>query len=295
MLRRRCGMRWLRRWRRTGSWRRLAAELREENARLREENARLRARDAEQAAELEDCGLTWRFCSGWCSGGRRSGRARSRLAVTMTLAAAGIEAGIAAAAQGVKRGPGARAGRRDYSHLPRFEVFWDFPGGGYCCPECGEPFTLLGDHLSGEQLDWQVIVRVVAHCRRRYRRACALPGAGDGDGARPAEGDREGPVLQRVHRDAAHRAVRRRAEHELAGDGPGPAGRGGLAGDAGRDVRAGRGAAGPARGGDHGAVAGLVAPARGRDHVAGLRAARRRAARRSGGCGCSSARTPCAS
>ena len=74
---------------------------------------------------------------------------------------------------GRKRGPGARAGRRDYSHLPRFEVFWDFPGGGYCCPECGEPFTPLGDHWSGEQLDWQVIVRLAAHCRRRYRRACA--------------------------------------------------------------------------------------------------------------------------
>jgi len=73
---------------------------------------------------------------------------------------------------GKKRGPGARAGRRDYSHLPRFEVFWDFPGGGYCCPECGEPFTPLGDHVSGEQLDWQVIVRVAAHCRRRYKRAC---------------------------------------------------------------------------------------------------------------------------
>jgi transposase len=73
---------------------------------------------------------------------------------------------------GRPRGPGARAGRRDYSHLPRFKVVWDFPGGGYCCPECGEPFTLLGDHLSGEQLDWEVIVRVAVHCRRRYRRVC---------------------------------------------------------------------------------------------------------------------------
>jgi transposase len=26
--------------------------------------------------------------------------------------------------------------------------------------------------VSGEQLDWQVAVRVTAHCRRRYRRAC---------------------------------------------------------------------------------------------------------------------------
>jgi transposase len=51
-------------------------------------------------------------------------------------------------------------------------VSWDFPGGGYCCPECGEPFSPLGSHASGEQLDWQVTVRVVAHCRRRYKRAC---------------------------------------------------------------------------------------------------------------------------
>ena len=72
---------------------------------------------------------------------------------------------------GRPRGPGARAGRRDYSHLPRVEVTWDFEGGGYCCPECGAPFTRLGDHVI-EQLDWQVVVRVVAHCRRRYRRAC---------------------------------------------------------------------------------------------------------------------------
>jgi transposase len=31
-----------------------------------------------------------------------------------------------------------------------------------------------GDHVI-EQLDWQVIVRVAAHCRRRYRRACRCP------------------------------------------------------------------------------------------------------------------------
>ncbi|MBV9445922.1 MAG: IS66 family transposase [Streptosporangiaceae bacterium] len=76
----------------------------------------------------------------------------------------------------VKRGPGARSGRRDYPGLPRFEVLWDFPGGGYCCPDCGEPFTLLGDHWSGEQLDWQVIIRLVANCQRRYKRQCRCPG-----------------------------------------------------------------------------------------------------------------------
>ena len=73
--------------------------------------------------------------------------------------------------KGRPRGPGARAGRRDYSHLPRAEVIWDFEG-GYCCPECGAPFTLLGsDHVT-EQLDWLVVVRVAVHCRRRYRRDC---------------------------------------------------------------------------------------------------------------------------
>jgi transposase len=72
---------------------------------------------------------------------------------------------------GRPRGPGARAGRRDYSQLPRVEVVWDFEGGGYCCPECGVPFARLGDHVV-EQLDWEVTVRVVAHCRRRFRRAC---------------------------------------------------------------------------------------------------------------------------
>src|SRR6266568_5631691 len=140
---------------------RLAAELREENERLRAENA-------EQAAELgnlrADLAVLQRMVFG-----RSSERSRPEPPGGAGDAAGGQGAGTGA---GRKRGPGARAGRRDYSHLPRFEVFWDFPGGGYCCPECGEPFTPLGDHWSGEQLDWQVIVRVAAHCRRRYKRVC---------------------------------------------------------------------------------------------------------------------------
>jgi len=73
-----------------------------------------------------------------------------------------------------KRG---RAGnsRRDYSHLPRFEIIWDFEDGSYCCPRCGQLFTALGDHVI-EQVDWQVIVRLVVHRRRRYRRSCRCPG-----------------------------------------------------------------------------------------------------------------------
>jgi transposase len=149
---------------------RLVAELREENARLRAESARLRAESAWQAAELErlraDLAVLQRMLFGRSSERSRPGRA-----------AGGDGGGREPDGNGAKgkRGPGARAGRRDYSDLPRFKVVWDFEGGGYCCAECGEPFTLLGDHVT-ELLDWLVIVRVAAHCRRRYKRACRCPG-----------------------------------------------------------------------------------------------------------------------
>ena len=139
---------------------------------LREENARLRAENAEQVAELDrlraDLAVLQRMVFG-----RSSERARPGPAGREDEAGGDGERGRAGGkgGKGGRRGPGARAGRRDYSHLPRFKVVWDFPGDGYCCPECGAPFTLLGDHVA-EQLDWLVIVRVRADCRRRYRRAC---------------------------------------------------------------------------------------------------------------------------
>jgi transposase len=153
----------------------------EENRELREVNAELRERDARREQELDrlraDLAVLQRLLFG-----RSSERSRPEPGG----AGAGDDAGEApgegagsdrgGGGQGgdgkPKRGPGARAGRRDYSHLPRFEMFWDFPDGQYCCPRCGESFTSLGDHVSGEQLDWQVIVRVVVHCRRRYKRTC---------------------------------------------------------------------------------------------------------------------------
>ena len=132
---------------------------------LREENARLRAENAEQAAELErvraDLAVLQRMVFG-----RSSERSRPEPPGSDTAPGPGRPG--AGTGTGSKRGPGARAGRRDYSHLPRVEVAWDFPGGGYCCPECGEPFTPLGDHWSGEQLDWQVTVTVRGNCQRRY-------------------------------------------------------------------------------------------------------------------------------
>ncbi len=150
----------------------LADGLIEDNALLREQVARLAERDAERDAELEklraDFAVLQRMLFGRSSEKSRPGPQ----AGGDGNADGGGRDRERRGAAGKKRGPGARAGRRDYSRLPRLEVFWDFPDGGYCCPECGEPFTPLGDHLSGEQLDWQVIVRLAAHCRRRYRRAC---------------------------------------------------------------------------------------------------------------------------
>src|SRR5262245_47224998 len=131
---------------------------------LAEENARLRARDAERDAEFErmraDLAVLQRMLFG-----RSSGRTRPETPGGGDSAGDGGSAGGgdgAGASKGVKRGPGARAGRRDYSRLPGVEVTWDFPGGGYCCPECGEPFSPLGSHVSGEQLDWRVSVRGLA-------------------------------------------------------------------------------------------------------------------------------------
>jgi len=148
---------------------RLVAELREENAALRAQNTQL-------AGELEclraDVAVLQRMLFG-----RSSERSRPQPSPSDSdggeAGGGGGQRGQNSDGSGKKRGPGARAGRRDYSDLPRFEVFWDFPEGGYCCPRCAQPFTVLGDHVSGEQLDWQVTVRVVVHRRRRYKRGCS--------------------------------------------------------------------------------------------------------------------------
>jgi transposase len=239
---------------------RLAAELREENEQLRAENA-------EQAAELgklrADLAVLQRMVFG-----RSSERSRPEPPGGAGDAAGGQGAGTGT---GRKRGPGARAGRRDYSHLPRFEVFWDFPGGGYCCPECGEPFTPLGDHWSGEQLDWQVIVRLAAHCRRRYKRACGcrVPATVTAPGPPKAVGKglftNAFIAMLLVERFTAGRSQNSLVKG-LARQGAdiSPATLAGTCAQAGALLA-------PVAE----AVAGLLAPARGRDDVAGLRAAGR--------------------
>jgi len=121
-------------------------ELRRVAAELREDNAELRERDAQREQELDrvraDLAVLQRLLFG-----RSSERSRPEPGGAGAGDDAGDVAGEGAGSdrgsgdQGgdgkPRRGPGARAGRRDYSHLPRFEMFW-----------------------------------VVVHCRRRYRRTC---------------------------------------------------------------------------------------------------------------------------
>ena len=127
-------------------------------AELREENAGLRAQITAQAGEVErlraDVAVFQRMLFG-----RSSERLRPEPPSgdgdgdSDGEAADGTgQQGRGSGGSGKNRGPGARAGRRDYSDLPRVEVFWDFGEGGYCCPRCGQAFTVLGDHVSGEQL-----------------------------------------------------------------------------------------------------------------------------------------------
>jgi len=155
-------------------WERLAAELREESARLREENAGLRERDARREAELERVSAELAVL-------RRLVFGRSSERVTADEgageSAGGGEPAAGGGAAGSRPRRRGRAGnrRRDYSHLPRVEVIWDFEDGGYCCPGCGLAFVVLGEHVI-EQVDWQVVVRVLVHRRRRYQRRCHCDG-----------------------------------------------------------------------------------------------------------------------
>jgi hypothetical protein len=90
----------------------------EEIARLGEE---LAARDGELERVNAELAVLKRMLFG-----RSSERARPETAV----GGGGGRGQVRPAGGGKsgKRGPGARAGRRDYSHLPRVEVVWDFPG-----------------------------------------------------------------------------------------------------------------------------------------------------------------------
>ena len=145
---------------------RLAEELRAENARLRGEAAQ---RDAELEQVKAALGVLQRMAFG-----RSSERSRPQAAGRDGDGEGAGGDGDRAGGRPRRREPGARAGRRDCSRLPHAGVTWDFEDGGYWCPRCGKPYEHLGGY-EPQVLDWQAVVRVTVHCRRRYRRACRCP------------------------------------------------------------------------------------------------------------------------
>ena len=225
---------------------RLAEGLTAENARLREENARLRERDALREAELErlraELAVLQRLVFGRSSERARPAAARGEDggARAGTWRAAGRQA---AGARGAGGAPGLLAsapGRGDLGFSWRQVLLPAVRGAVHPAGRSRRGAAGLGSEGTGARA---LPPPVPA--------GLPVPGPGGGDGARPAEGDRQGPFVQRVHRAAAHRAVRGRPQPELAGHRPGPAWRGHLAGDRDGNLRGRRDAAGPAGGGDH--------------------------------------------
>ena len=149
----------------------LAERLREENAGLREQVARLLERDAERDAELEelraDLAVLQRMLFG-----RSSEKSRPEPPAGDGDGGGG-GTGTAGPGAGTEAGPGGAGGAAGLLAPAAVRGDLGFPGGRVLLPGVRGAVHAAGGSLSGEQLDWQVIVRLVAHCRRRYRRACS--------------------------------------------------------------------------------------------------------------------------
>ena len=114
---------------------RLADELRAENARLRETLAQ---RDAELEQAMAALAVLQRMVFGRSS-------ERSQPDATDRASAGDGDGGPGGGRAAHRRRGRAGNSRRDYSHLPRVEVIWDFGDGGYRCPRCEDAFESLGD------------------------------------------------------------------------------------------------------------------------------------------------------
>ncbi|ABW16379.1 transposase IS66 [Parafrankia sp. EAN1pec] len=152
----------------------LRGQLAERDAEI----AALRARDAERETELEALRaelVVLRKVVFGRSSERGAGPAPAPAGRDGTDGGQLAGGREAAGREAPRRGPGARAGRRDYGGLPRRDLDCDFPSGGYACLECGTLFTPLGEHRV-EQVDWRVLVELLVSHRRRYRRGCGCGG-----------------------------------------------------------------------------------------------------------------------
>ena len=168
-------MRWLRRWRRTGARGGgggcAGCAGCEDNARLREEIARLRGENAAQAAELEklsaDLAVLQRMVFG-----RSSEKSRPEPPAGGGDAGDGGRPAGRGAGDGEEARPGGAGGAAGLLAPAPVRGVLGFPGGRVLLPGVRGAVHAAGRITCPEQLDWQVIVRLAAHCRRRYRRAC---------------------------------------------------------------------------------------------------------------------------
>ena len=62
-------------------------------------------------------------------------------------------------------------GRRNYDHLPHEERVHKPDPAQLFCPTCGAPYVAFGEERS-EEIDVEVVIRVIVHVRPTYRRGC---------------------------------------------------------------------------------------------------------------------------
>ncbi|WP_455423344.1 IS66 family transposase, partial [Acidithrix ferrooxidans] len=62
-------------------------------------------------------------------------------------------------------------GRRSYDHLPRVQQIHEPDSKLLVCGSCGAPYAPFGEERC-EEIDVEVIVRVIDHIRPTYRRGC---------------------------------------------------------------------------------------------------------------------------
>lgn len=67
-------------------------------------------------------------------------------------------------------------GRRNYDHLPHEERVHEPDPRQLFCPTCGAPYVAFGEERS-EEIDVEVVIRVIVHIRPTYHRGCGCEAA----------------------------------------------------------------------------------------------------------------------
>jgi transposase len=69
--------------------------------------------------------------------------------------------------------PGSKGhGRKDHSHLPIKDEFYDLPDGEKCCPNCHAPYTQFYNTEDSEQIEIEVKAHIRRIRRKKYKTTC---------------------------------------------------------------------------------------------------------------------------